>query len=43
MTQLQYYTVLLRGVVLISAWTGGVLAIGSFALLTYYMFPWLKK
>jgi len=43
MTQLQCYTALLRGIVLLAAWTGGILAIGSFALLTYYIFPRLKK
>ena len=43
MTQLQCYTTLLRGIVLISAWTGGVLALGSLALFAYCIFPWLKK
>lgn len=43
MTQLQYYTTILRGVVLLSAWTGGVLVFGSLALFSYYLSPCFKK
>ncbi|ADF42447.1 hypothetical protein S-CBS2_gp091 [Synechococcus phage S-CBS2] len=43
MTQLEYYTTILKSIVLLLAWTGGVTAIGIFGVLTYYFYPWVKK
>ena len=43
MTQLEYYTAILKFIVLVLAWTGGITAIGIFGLLTYYLYPWTKK
>ena len=43
MTQLTYYTTILRATVLILAWAGGVTALGIFGVLSYYFYPWLKK
>ena len=43
MTQLEYYTTILKSIVLVLAWTGGVTAIGIFGVLAYYLYPWTKK
>lgn len=43
MTQLEYYTQLLKGAVLFAAWVGGIGALGAFALMSYYLYPWLRK
>lgn len=43
MTQLEYYTTLLRAATLIGAYGFGVVAITGFAVLTYYLYPWFKK
>lgn len=43
MTQLEYYTLLLRAIALLGAYTFGATAIISFAVLTYYLYPFFKK
>lgn len=43
MTQLQYYTALVHSVALFAAFALGSVGIISFAVLTYYLYPWLKK
>jgi hypothetical protein len=43
MTQLEYYTTILKSLVLVLAWTGGAAAIVIFGVLTYYFYPWFKK
>ena len=43
MTQLTYYTAILRFIVLILAWTGGVAALTVFGTMAYYLYPWTKK
>jgi hypothetical protein len=43
MTQLQYYTALVHDITLFAAFALGSVGIISFAVLTYYLYPWLKK
>jgi hypothetical protein len=43
MTQLTYYTTVLRAIALLIAWAGGVAALGAFAVGAYYLYPWMKK
>lgn len=43
MTQLEYYTMLLRSITLFGAFTFGVIAIISFGVLAYYLYPFFKK
>lgn len=43
MTQLEYYTALLRAAALVGAYGFGVVAITGFAILTYYLYPFFKK
>jgi len=43
MTQLEYYTAILRCAALIGAYGLGVVAITGFAVLTYYLYPFVKK
>lgn len=43
MTQFEYYTMLFRAIALFGAYTFGAVAIMSFAVLTYYLYPYFKK
>ena len=43
MTQLEYYTMLLRAIAVFGAYTFGVVALGAFAVLPYCFHPFLKK
>jgi len=43
MTQLQYYTALVHDIALFAAFALGGVGIISFAVLTYHLYPWLKK
>jgi hypothetical protein len=43
MTQLQYYTTILKSVALLTAWGIGVAGILAIGITSYYLAPWLKK
>ncbi len=43
MTQLQYYASLMTQVVAILALIGGFFSLSTFAVLAYYLYPWVKK
>ncbi len=43
MTQFEYYTTLLRAIALLGAYAFGAVAIVSFGVLTYYLYPFFKK
>lgn len=43
MTQLQYYTTILKSAALLAAWGVGVAGILALGITTYYLAPWLKK
>ena len=43
MTQLAYYTTVLRALALLVAWAGGIAALGILAVGAYHFYPWVKK
>ena len=43
MTQLEYYTMLFRAIALFGAYSFSALALGAFAVLTYYFYPFTRK
>jgi len=43
MTQLQYYTTILKSIALLTAWGIGAAGIVALAVTTYCLAPWLKK
>lgn len=43
MTQLQYYTGILKAAALLTAWGVGAAGILALGVTTYYLAPWLKK
>jgi hypothetical protein len=43
MTQLQYYTSILKGAVLLTAWGIGAAGILAIGVTTYHLAPWFKK
>ena len=43
MTQLEYYTQLLRTIALFGAWGLGAIGLLAFGVTTYYLGPWVKK
>ena len=43
MTQLEYYTGILKDAVLLTAWGVGAAGILALGITTYHLAPWLKK